>query len=379
MSIKYLYIDDDRYDMVKNYISALENQSNECFKIHHRQVMNMKDVVNLVRDERYQGIIIDQQLTATSDEDLRVDYFGTTLAQHLRTVMAIGELPVMPLILLSNEDKIVESFTPDDSSQDLFDFVIKKNKLPVAGVPEKSAIALIELFNAYKVANEVHNKNGDDIHDAGIIKLLGVDETKFNRIDKRFIDYIKAKSHDTHAVISAIYTTLIRSAGMLVTENMLLTRLGIDSKGSPDWKELKSSLENCLYTGVFSTKSRWWFSLIEDWWFSISPENPVLQSLNVKERVDILKKKTGLINLEPLQLSYKGEQSSHLWVNCVATDVPLDPYDALRARDPDLKAWEQPKYLDLLAVLEGNTGNYSVHIEDRNKRTILKARLKPDA
>lgn len=379
MPIKYLYIDDDRFETVRNYINTLERQSSGKFEIHHRQVMAMKDIVNLIREEEFRGVIIDQQLTATSQDNIKVDYFGTTLAQHLRTVMAIGEIPVMPLILLSNEDRIVESFAPDDSSQDLFDFVIKKNKLPDLGVPEKSAETLNELIDAYSLANEVHVEKGDDLRDASIMRLLGTNENEFNHVDKRFIDYIKSKSHDTHAVVSAIYTTLIRSAGMLVTEKMLLTRLGVDKDTSSDWSQLKLKLEDCLYKGIFSGKSRWWFGLIEDWWFSISPENPILQSLNVNERVEILKKKTALKNLSPIELTYKGDQSSHLWVNCVATDVALDPYDALRARDPDLKPWEQPKYLDLLAVLTGNTGNYSIHIEDRNKRLTLQARLKPDA
>jgi hypothetical protein len=379
MPTKYLYIDDDRYETVRAYINTLEAQSEEKFKIHHRQVMNIKDVVNLIREEGFKGVIIDQQLTAESDDNLKVDYFGTTLAQHLRTVMAIGEIAVMPLILLSNEERIVESFTPDDSSHDLFDYVIKKNKLADRGIPKKAAESLNELIHAYKLANEVHNKNGEDLHDNSIMTILGIDEAKFEQVDKRFIDFIKAKSHDTHAVVSAIYSTLVRSAGMLVTEKMLLTRLGIDQSTSADWENLKPRFDNCLYKGIFSTKKRWWFSSIEDWWFSISPENPILQSLDVNERVEILKQKTNLMGLKPITLSYKGNQSSHLWINCVATDVPLDPYDALRARDPDLKPWEQPKYLDLLAVLEGKTGKYSVHIEDRTKRLTLKARLKPDA
>lgn len=381
MPINYLYIDDEKKETLQLLIESMEIESGNEIKIQHTQVMeSMKALVSYIQANKgkYQGLIIDQDLKAASDEGHKADYFGTALAQQLRTEMAIPNLDSIPIILLSNEEVIVESFLPDDSSKNLFDFVIKKMEIAVPEIKSRVSKMLIALVEAYNLAREFRKPLGIDLDKDEIQRLLGCNPDIFKFVDSRFVDFLSSKPSDPHALVGAVYSTLIQSAGMLVTENMLKTKLGI-SDDSEGWQVLKNEFKPYMYSGPFkSLKERWWFAGIENWWFSFHEEN-VLQSLTCEERVSILSRHFNISNLNAIRTRYpNGDQSMYLWVNCVASGLPLDPYDALRVRDPDAKIWEQPKYLDLLAFLNGESSKYVVHADDKKKVKHLLERLKPD-
>ncbi|MGR2881306.1 hypothetical protein ABMX65_05670 [Vibrio vulnificus] len=388
MPINYLYIDDEKTEVLDVMTSSITNRSNDNLKISHTQVLGtLGEAVSYIlkHQDEIQGIIIDQDLKAESEEGKKADYYGTTLAQQLRTDMAISrsdrraqsKLKTMPLVLMSNEDVIVKSFEPDDSSKNLFDFVVTKTSLRDLSAQIRTAKVLCDLVDAYDVANKLFKADGE-LNDDEMRLILQVDEHRYGYIDSRFLDYIKPKANDPHALVASIYSSLVQSAGMLVTEDMLKTKLGI-SGDSVGWEKLK---EECfkpyLYHGPFGRiKERWWFSGIEDWWYKLHPED-VLQSLTARERVKILLEKTGFEGLEAISTRYPGDESEYYWVNCVLSGLPLDSFDGLRVRDPDAKPWEQVKYLDLKSFKTDTTEKYAVHRDDRSKVRLLLARLKPD-
>ncbi|HDM8167584.1 TPA: hypothetical protein P0E23_000164 [Vibrio harveyi] len=388
MPINYLYIDDEKTEVLESMTSSITSKSNDQLEISHTQVLGtLGEAINYIQkhQDEFKGIIIDQDLKAESEEGKKADYYGTTLAQQLRTDMAISrsdrrapsQLKTMPLVLMSNEDVIVKSFVPDDSSKNLFDFVVNKTSLRESSAQLRTANVLRDLVDAYDVANSLFKVDGE-LNDEEICLILQVDKQRYEYIDSRFLDYIKPKANDPHALVGSIYSSLVQSAGMLVTEDMLKTKLGI-SGDSDGWEKLK---EECfkpyLYHGPFGrVKERWWFSGIEDWWYDLHPED-VLQSLTAKERVEILVEKFGFGDLEAISSRYSGDESEYYWVNCVLSGLPLDPFDGLRVRDPDAKAWEQVKYMDLKSFKTDTTEKYAVHRDDRPKVRLLLARLKPD-
>ncbi|MBN3253126.1 protein-PII uridylyltransferase [Pectobacterium brasiliense] len=377
MPIKYLYIDDEQTRTLAPVLRLLNTPEIDIF---HKQVYeSFSAVIDDIKRNDYKGLIIDQQLNSVSEDGHKADYFGTTLAQQLRTEMVVGHITAIPLILLSNENVIVESYLPDDSSKDLFDFVIKKNELDNINKSTRAKKMLSSLVHVYDLARQFKKEPGIDLSNNELCTLFNIDLKSLDYMDTRFNDFIRSKANDTHSLVASLYSSLIQSAGMLVSETMLLTKLGIE-KDSDNWNDIKGMLADYLYKGPFSDlKSRWWFSGVEEWWYNVSPEN-VLQSLTCTERVKILNEKFGL-NLSSIQLSYpQGDQSEKLWVNCVVSDIPLDPYDALRIRDPDAKAWEHPKYIDLRAYLEEDydTIRYKIHVDDKSKVKKLISRLKPN-
>ncbi|EOG7749761.1 hypothetical protein ACLIOB_000332 [Vibrio cholerae] len=388
MPINYLYIDDEKTAVLELMTSSIINRSNNELNISHTQVLGpLGEAVSYIQkhQDEFQGIIIDQDLKAASDSGKKADYYGTTFAQQLRTYMAISRtdrraqsvLKTMPLVLMSNEDVIVKSFEPDDSSKNLFDYVVSKTSLRQQPAQIRTANVLCDLVDAYDVANKYFKSEGE-LNDEEIRSILKVDEHRYGYIDSRFLDYIKPKANDPHALVGSIYSSLVQSAGMLVTEDMLKTKLGITGS-SRGWETLKEKyFKPFLYHGPFGRiKERWWFSGIEDWWYELHPED-VLQSLTAQERVDIVMEKVGIEELNPISTRYPGDESKYYWVNCVLSGLPLDPFDGLRVRDPDAKPWEQVKYLDLKTFKTDTTGKYAVHRDDHSKVRLLLARLKPD-
>ncbi|EGR0050413.1 hypothetical protein ACHELS_000194 [Vibrio vulnificus] len=378
MSTSFLYIDDDEYRDLSRLISKLD--ADEDISIEHVQVMDIPDVLAKYKQGSYSGFIIDQELTKKSQEGKRVPYHGTTLAQHLRTEMTTGTISHCPIILLSNNRVIVETFKPDDTSADLFDYVIVKDSLTSPEFVERAQRTLKDVVAAYQIANKI--RSSDDMSDADIQELLSCDASKLKYLDSRFKDFLRSKSDMPHAIVSLVYSTLVRSAGTLVTEKMLATKLGVEIDNSDDWARLVHEFSFAEYRGIFANlKPRWWMSSINQWWYSNSESGQPLQSLSCEERVDELKEIYGYENLKPIKIKYAGrDQSDKVWVNCVVSGTPLDPYDALRARDTGLMPWEQPKYLDILTVLnrEHVRKGYKIHSDDIGKRDLLKSRLVTD-
>ncbi|CAK1943341.1 conserved hypothetical protein [Vibrio crassostreae] len=381
MPINYLYIDDEKTEILQTLIEAIERESEDAIKIHHTQVLDTISAYVLyiqANEDDIQGIIVDQDLKAESDIGNKADYFGTTVAQQLRTEMALSSIKALPIILLSNEEAMVESFEPDDSSKNLFDYVVKKKEVANSGLRPRIVAMLQALHSAYSIISRYKKGLGTDLSKVEIQTILDCHTEIFGFIDSRLLDYLSSKASDPHALVNAIYTSLVQSAGILVTENMLLTKLGLSSESS-DWESLKSNFECFRYTGPFSNlKERWWLSGIEDWWYNLHPDE-ALQSLTCKERVSLLKSRLELEGLKPIPPNYpNGEQSGYLWVNCVLSGVALDTHDALRVRDTEAKPWEQPKYIDLRAHLNDEDNKYKIHQDDRSKVKLLLARLKPD-
>ncbi|QFI37579.1 protein-PII uridylyltransferase [Moritella marina ATCC 15381] len=380
MPINYLYIDDDETSSVAHYISAIESHSGGELKITHVRVSSMSSIKNQFIEGAFDGFIIDQKLDASNDEGETVDFYGTALAQNLRTEMIVADVPPSPIVLLSNEEPFVKYYDADESSHNLFDYTVKKKDIRNKSIAKNMCLTLIALVEAYKTVIDLPS-NGTTEDTFAILKpVLGWTEQEAEYVDTRFKSELLDTRKDVHTFVAILFSSFIRSAGTLVTEEMLATKLGIDISSSSDWNALKDLFEEYKYKGLFSElKDRWWFSDIEDWWYDNNEDGRVLQALTCNERVSVIKNATTFEHLSSLIGSYEN-QSLNFWVNCIVTGKPLDPYDALRANDSKLKNWEAPIYLDLVAVLsrQASKVGYKVHPEDQAKIKLLTARLNPD-
>lgn len=372
MPIKFLYIDDDKKEDLQLQIDQLVNNSNGVLEIIHTNPIPMLPSLDLVTRGDFDGIIIDQKLDIPGtyqEQNYVADYFGAALAQNFRTHMAAGTAGVksVPIILMSNERNLVDYYDPDETSHNLFDLVIKKIDLTKREVGEHYSNYMVELSNCYSLVRESSDIN----------ILLDCQKDILMYLDPRFVSYIETKKNDPYSFTFAITRTFVKSAGILANQKQMATKLGVDFVNSPDWKALCDTFKNYKYSGVFANLAdRWWFVLIEDWWESQG--FPSLKTLTALERVELIKEVTGLQNLSSITKKYPN-QSDKYWVNCCVSDTPLDIYDAVRADCPELKMWEQPRYLDITAVLSmrATSEGYKVHPEDRYKIDILRERLAP--
>ncbi|EPL9568805.1 hypothetical protein MMK73_000858 [Providencia rettgeri] len=377
---KYLYIDDDSNSIIKPFKDELT--SFDCnLVIEHMQPTSMKKIINKFIEDRFDGLIIDQKLDAVNENKESVDYWGTSLAQNFRTEMIGKIVPPSPIILLSNEDVYTKYFDTDESAQDLFDFTLSKRNVASDTIyAEKASKIIYSLAEAYSIARvSIPVDTIDSISTFDLLApLLQWNEQIYKFTDARFLEYLKLKSHDIHTLVSLILNNFVRSAGILVTERMLATKLGIDIEHSNDWEKLKNKFISYKYNGVFSSiKDRWWMSRIEDWWFECCSGTEVLRALTATERVNAIKLFTSLENLEPIKSKYKnGMQSEKYWVNCIVSGTPLDPYDALPIIKLDQMQWEEQIYLDPEVVYNrGHKPKYSVHPDYQSKVKPLYRRL----
>ena len=382
MPTKFLYIDDDQHVDLKPLIDELEFHGNEELLIEHIRVKQMREVVHKFTTEGFDGLIIDQKLDAANDEGETVDYWGTSLAQNFRTEMIGFNIDSAPIILLSNEDVFVQYYALDESAHNLFDFAVKKKEIAsCSAYAAKVSQIILALARAYKVATEeVLPKSSLAVSPFELLRpLLNWDEAIYQYTDSRLVEYLFVKSHDIHTLTSLILNNLVRSAGVLVTEEMLATKLGVDLSRSEDWPVLKETFNDFKYRGVFSElKDRWWFSRIEDWWIETVSSQDTIRGLSALDRVATLKKATALVKIEPIPPKYSN-QSEKYWVNCVFSGTPLDPHDALVASSVDLKPWEQQMYLDVEVVMtRQHKPKYSVHPDHQGKVKPLYKKLLPN-
>ena len=136
---------------------------------------------------------------------------------------------------------------------------------------------------------------------------------------------------------------MIQEPGLLINEQLLSIRLGVDIDKSPDWSFLKTEiLKNYQYIGVLGDHYEcWWQSEILNWWKTTFSKSLIVMA--AQEKVRFLNEKYGL-SICPLSLP-KNHRFDTYWYKCRFSDTPLDPSDALRTTEMPRYAWLEPKYI----------------------------------
>ncbi|TRV24382.1 MAG: hypothetical protein EWV40_06725 [Microcystis flos-aquae Mf_WU_F_19750830_S460] len=292
------------------------------------------------------GLLLDLRLDVDPDDDgLRVAYRGPTLAQEIRTRMAEGELASFPIVLWSVNRKFRQSYFGDETSHDLFDEVFGKDE-EILNEPENVALKLASLASGYVSLRTITEHNA--------LSCLGLPEASSAPIyfvfASEFLEVVKSKAK--HEVAHLILRELIAVQGLLITEQMLASRLGVDIAASGDaWSLLKVALEGSEYVGPFHEGwPRWWWYRVEDWWALNNDGRVDLRRLSAVERVERLNSVLGsaLVPAEPIEPTYSTKYSTL----CVATLRPLDPIDGFRITQRSVRRWHDAAYVSALAALE---------------------------
>ena len=297
--MKYIYIDDDSIERAEDKVSGF------------------------IRD----NLTIDNE---------RACFKGTSLAQEIRTRQKGKDITSFPIVLFSAHDKLSKLL--EATGKDLFDICIDKESVNI-DVCDKYSAQLFALANGYRSL-----KKHVDIENILKIKKENLDCIFMSELQKLI-------SSPIHTQASFIINELIEKQGLLIDENVLAARLGIDITESADWKFLLNEIKMTKYQGVFCEGwDRWWKPLLEDWWGSISKEH--IRSLSAERTVEILKGVTGLSNIVPAEKIDKCT-SDEFWTVCQGYNKPLDPIDGLvLAGQDNLYPWQEPLYVSIVAALK---------------------------
>jgi hypothetical protein len=170
--------------------------------------------------------------------------------------------------------------------------------------------------------------------------------------NNRFIGEMRSViGYPTHTVSNFIIKNLLEKSnipvsGILITEEILATRIGIDISKSIDWKNVLENLKKYKYRGVFSEGwERWWMSGVEHWWrMELGLKNSI-RATPASQKIDLLKDKLGLTSLVPIEKNEKAK-SEAFWTNCVGSGISIDNVDGLLVDGQDnFYPWQDKKYV----------------------------------
>lgn len=351
MEYKFLYIDDDKDagDAADSF--SFKNENDSFNVIFRESIANWESQQDVLDNETYDGIIVDLNLNdqRPSNAD-QAKYSGTEIAQRIRTKSIKNACPV---VLYSANDNI--DFWSENKKSGLFDMCISKewkNK-------QSYAIKMYSLTKAYKI---IHKKEinfecyESEKNDKEINKykkqLFGVDHLE--KINKPFADYLqKISSNPTYIIAQFILNEFICKQGILIDEEVLAARLGINIEASTDWNLVLKKLDFAKYKGVFNEGwPRWWMYKIEEWWNEELKCEDYLISTPAEERVKVIKEKLKVDNITPATPLPKAE-SDLFWTVCKGFHKPLDPIDGLAIQGQEnLFSWQETEYVSIEAALK---------------------------
>lgn len=341
---KYIYVDDENDGSITSLISGFNDTG--LISVHlltierdlNFSVLESK-IKEKIKDEGFDGLLIDLRLDGAGPNQLQ--YSAISISSELRAICARGDLKSFPIVLCSTWEKIKETYKSDKTSHDLFDYTFRKSESPDY---KKFSLKLKALAEDYRDLPS----NSDEDKLKSIFKrndLRNLDQRIFERFYNQDIIVPYDFAHFT-------VKTLFHCTNPLIKENVLAARLGVNIEESGEhWVELLSKFEDCKFNGLFSKGwNRWWADLQNTKLKEISGKN--FSFLKADERVSILKetfKIDGIVAAEPLEHN----TSSEFWTICEATKLPLDPLEGYKIKlSHELKAWQEPKYISLYAVLE---------------------------
>ena len=333
MAIKFLYIDDEKLETSEGIVKNLRNENLE-FIIERPQSWN-EQKLNLIENQsidKYDGLLLDLKLEFSDGDSNDVKFSGTDLAQTIRSDVKSGKIKDLPIFLCSTDDNFMSLF--DRTSFDLFDRKYRKDKDFENEDVRNEFIAFAKAYHNIIENNDIENLLQKKIIDNDDLVALNAELKDFKT---------------PHEFVYLINRYVIQSNGILLDEEMLAIRLGIDTKSSTDWPELKSNLLNeYKYQGILSDfYERWWQKDILNWWKNIFGKSLIIMS--AKDKVSAIIDRFSLKELYPLPLP-EHHRFDTFWYKCRLSNYPLEPSDALKTIEMPRYAWQEPSYISVAYI-----------------------------
>jgi hypothetical protein len=294
------------------------------------------------------GILLDWRLFEP-DEKSKISYSAEALAQHFRFLFNDGQLTKdVPIILCSANRDFRNFYERDASGHDLF--VAVYSKMDFAEKAEEVAKELVSFAEGFKAVQQQIKPTPQSL------LLTPATIHLDSRLEGDLLGFIGYKTSDKlipHNLIRFLFEEVVQRPGILLNEDLLAARLGLDKGQSADWASLLAEhLSPAFgYAGILSDGwQRWWADGLIDWWKSeISPKHP--QYFGAAERVRLLSERTsknGFVAAQKLPFCVSDE----FWTICEATRSPIDPADGLRIQSENTRAWQEEQYISLHSILE---------------------------
>ncbi|GGA94753.1 hypothetical protein [Mucilaginibacter rubeus] len=332
---KVFYLDDEKADLIQPIVNKLKSTGELDVKWEKPVAFEseLDSLEGILKD--YNGLFLDLQLNGDQEDGTKVKYQAPPLAQTVRTLATEKKIPDIPIFLCSTDDRIKDSFKRDFTSHDLFDWTFLKNEIGDHTIKKISSIIL----GYQRIAANLKDFS----------KLL---ERDYASIDNRILSrFINEENPPVHEIARVIFKDIVQPTGVLINEDILAARLGIDIKESSNWEIVRDKLFiEAKYKGVFHESwDRWWSDSVSEIFSDLTRDN--LAGLNAEERVALLLPIVGekIVAAKPLKFNF----STNYWTVCVVTKQPIDPYEAFKIdMKSEPKPWQDYNYVSLFALIE---------------------------
>ncbi|MDB4930341.1 MAG: Uncharacterized protein JWM10_2825 [Myxococcaceae bacterium] len=298
------------------------------------------------------GVLMDVDLSSSSGE------LGTGpgIAQDIRVKQRARKIPEFPIVRFAGSARVAENIGDDPTSDDLFDLRIQKEELSQSLVAVQHG--LLGLEEVYEVLSAA-----DPMNSEAISKVLGLSQDLLlSWSHSGFHDRLASGRRTAlHVAACGFMRGFLMPTGLLVDEQTLAVRLGVDAAASGDaWKALLSKIVAAKYVGAgHEFFVRWWAAGVEDWWFEQFGAASNLAGISIDGRVESLRKLDDLQDLVALQMPTisLGQRPWRLCALSLESNpperVPVDPGQAVAVTPTiDLPAWVDPWCASLGRALE---------------------------
>lgn len=295
------------------------------------------------------GVLMDVELSGEAGEHGT----GLGLAQDIRALQKSGGIPEYPVIRFANALPIQKNVSGDPASDDLFDDKI--NKAEVGKRRDEFAGRIVGARTVYEGLlafdrGKLKFKQLFDVDDRGI------DEWLHPGLFARLED---GHSHATHVAAGAFIRSFLGPPGLLVSDDLLITRLGIDpDSAKKHWANIATFAAGFAYSGLgHGFSPRWWARGLELAWMSLKSAESPLASTPVGERAAVLSKEMG-VELTALKMP-SISPGDRPWRRCQLSSeqnppefLPVDPKYGVRITPrADLAPWVDPLYASIGVAL----------------------------
>lgn len=324
------------------------------------------------------GYILDINLRDQVDEHgQRFLGTGAGLAQDLRLLQARGPSEgqrARPIVRLCATQVFQQYLKGDDSTADIFDLGFDKEMIgDIAPLARAKLAVLPELYAAVQIPPEDPG--------AAAKQFLGVEIEHYDRLHSRFRAALETElTRKPHEAVSFIIRELFEPPGLLIREELLAIRLGIDKARSGGWERLKEHFASARYIGVaYNGFHRWWMDLVLSLW--AQPGSPPLFRLSAVERVAALNK-AGFADLAAL-LPTPESPGDRPWLLSQSDDpalrLPVDPRHAFILSTPVFPWLDEPAWCLEQAKRNRRSPSLSQDARDRLRTVLRTSGISPEA
>jgi hypothetical protein len=345
MAVKYLYIDDEFNKTVKGITKNLTSQPDKLL-VTHTNALGWDEQIKYIKEviPSYDGILLDLKLDFVEGQPLY--HYGPALAQQLKTLIKNGDIKKdFPILLCSTHDNLRKYH--DSTGRDLFAECFDKMSL--------DSDVIIKFVEHVKAYQQISNKPND------INSLLAIGEGDYDILEECTQFFNKMDS--VHQKADFLLRGVIQPTGVLIDEDVLAIRLGIDRETSEnDWNSLKLLLSDYEYKGIYVdyfNHSRWWMRGLFQWWQIHFPNAKQLPLLTAEAKTKVINDKLGF-NFKALTLP-KHHASSKYWYKCsherldvenlTKITIPVADGDGLAFLPPN-HPWQDREFISYCYILE---------------------------